>query len=55
MRADGRSVVVIEILTSISSNTLKARSTLELSPECPEISVKQDLASATQREALHPC
>ena len=35
--------------------SVKTRSTPELSPECPEISVRWDLASATQRGALHPC
>ena len=34
---------------------VKTGSTLELSPECPEISVRRDLASATWRGALHPC
>ena len=34
---------------------VKTGSTLELSPERPEISVRQDLASATRRGALHPC
>ena len=35
--------------------TVKTGSTPELSPEHPEISVRQDLASATQRGALCPC
>ena len=35
--------------------TVKTGSTLELSPERPEISVRWDLASATRRGALHPC
>ena len=34
---------------------VKTRSTPELSPERPEISVRRDLASATQRGALRPC
>ena len=34
---------------------VKTGSTLELSPEHPEISVRQILASATQRGVLHPC
>ena len=34
---------------------VKTRSTPELFPECLEISVRQDLASATQRGALRPC
>ena len=36
-------------------STVKTRSTPELSLECPEISVRQDLASVTWREVLHPC
>ena len=35
--------------------TVKTGSTLELSPERPEISVRWDLASATWRGALRPC
>ena len=34
---------------------VKTGSTLELSPERPEISVRWDLASATRRGVLHPC
>ena len=34
---------------------VKTGSTPELSPERPEISVRQNLASATQRGALRPC
>ena len=40
---------------SQANDTVKTGSTLELSPECPEISVRQDLASATQRGTHHPC
>ena len=39
----------------LSIPTVKTGSTPELSPERPEISVRQDLASATRRGALHPC
>ena len=35
--------------------TIKTRSTLELSPEHPEISVRWDLASVTWRGVLCPC
>ena len=35
--------------------TVKTGSTLELSLEHPEISIRWDLASATQRGALRPC
>ena len=35
--------------------TVKTRSTPELSPEHPEISVRQDLASVTRRGVLCPC
>ena len=36
-------------------DSVKTRSTPELSPECLEISVRWDLASVTRRGALHPC
>ena len=35
--------------------TVKTGSTPELSLECPEISVRQDLASVTWRDVLYPC
>ena len=40
---------------SQANDTVKTGSTPELSLECPEISVRWDLASATQRGALRPC
>ena len=47
--------VVVSTPHRLITINVKTRSTPELSLECPEISVRWNLASATRRGVLHPC